>query len=105
MRKNLAVVFACIILAFIGSSVADGARDWLSSGYVVTGYYPAAVWGPTTYYYGYFDYAASDPWYRYVAGPYLNSWYWPSWYYRSYPVSYYRPAYWYGWPWTYSVYY
>jgi|GEM_PF-516319 len=114
MRMALALVFACI-LSFAASSVAGGidGGDWLSSGYVVTGYHsPAYVWSPTVYYYGYFDYSGPDPWYSYVARPYLDSWYWHSWYYPSgvgvYPVSYYRPAYywyWYGWPWPYSIYY
>lgn len=109
-----AFAFACIILALTGSGVAEGIQvgDWLSSGYVVTGYQaPAPItWSPAVYHYGYFDYSTSDPWYRYVAQPYLNSWYWPSWYYPGginvYPVSYYRPAYyWYSSPWTYSIYY
>lgn len=110
MNRLFAVVFACIVLTITTSSLADGARDWLSSGYVVSGYHsPASIWGPTIYHYGYFDYSTSDPWYRHVARPYLDNWYWP-WYYQSgvnvYPVSYYRPSYyWYGSPWTYSVYY
>ncbi len=40
MRMMFAVVFACIILAFTASGVAGGVEvgDWLSGGYVVTGY-------------------------------------------------------------------
>jgi len=110
MRMMFAVVFACIILAFTASGVAGGVEvgDWLSGGYVVTGYNaPAALkWSPSVFNYGYIDYSVSDPWYRSVARPYLDSWYWPSYYYRSgitvYPVNYYRPAYyWHGLPWPY----
>lgn len=114
--KIFAVIFAGVFLIFAASSVAVGTKDWLSSGYVVTGYHsPAATWGPTVFHYGYYDYSISDPWYRYVARPYLSGWYWSSWYYPGvisvYPVSYYSPVYywpayyWYGSPWTYSIYY
>jgi hypothetical protein len=111
MKTMFAVISACLILTFTASSTDGGkeVRDWLSSGYVVSGYnVPAATkWSPAVPYYAYYDYSSSDPWYRYVARPYLDSWYWPPSYYRGYPVSYYyRPTYyWYSSPWRYSIYF
>ena len=53
MRMMFAVDFACIILAFTASGVAGGVEvgDWLSGGYVVTGYNaPAALkWSPSVF--------------------------------------------------------
>lgn len=115
MKMILAVAFACLILTFTASSTGEAKemRDWLSAGYVVSGYHaPAAFkWSPAVSYYTYYDYSAPDPWYRYVAQPYLDNWYWPPSYYQgginAYPVSYYNPPnyYWYGSPWRYPIYY
>lgn len=98
MKTIIAVIFACMLLASITLSIEGKAQegDWLSGGYVVTPYYPTYYWGPGSSYPVYYDSAVFDPWYRYVAWPYLSNSYWPQSYYQNgvviYPVNYYYPT-------------
>jgi hypothetical protein len=77
-------ICACLFLTVMTSSAYDG--DWSSGGHVAS---PVVSHGYGVPYPVYYDYANFDPWYRGVALPFLNDWYWPPSYYPGYYHSYY----------------
>lgn len=101
MKIAIVAILACLFVVDMAPSMESG--DWLSNGYVVTHHHAAPVigsWGHGISYPIYYDSTVFDPWYRNVAWPFLNNWYWPPSYYRSgsagYPFCYYPGSYWYG---------
>ena len=79
-------VVICVSLLLIGTASGTYSGDWSSGGHVVA---PDAVgWGYGKPYPVYYNSDVLDPWYRHVAWPFLNDWYWPPSYYPSHYYSY-----------------